>query len=64
MAVAAFTHFRGDLYRTLSRCGSGKELMEWGYPRDIELASDYGISRSVPMLAGDRFIDADSAAVR
>ena len=55
LAVAAFERFRGDLAGALSRCGSGKELLEGGFRCDVELASEYGVSSAVPMLAGDRF---------
>jgi 2-phosphosulfolactate phosphatase len=57
LAVAAFERFRGDLAGVLSRCGSGKELVESGFQRDVELASEYAVSSAVPMLAGDRFVN-------
>ena len=55
LAVAAFERFRGDLPGVLSRCGSGKELIERGFRADVELAAEFGVSRAVPMLAGGRF---------
>lgn len=57
LAVTAFEHFRGDLAGTLSLCGSGRELIERGFVCDVELAAEYGVSSSVPMLAGDRFVN-------
>jgi 2-phosphosulfolactate phosphatase len=57
LAVAAFERFRGDLRGTLLCCGSGKELVERGFRCDVELASEYGVSSAVPMLADDRFVD-------
>ena len=60
LAVAAFERFRGDLAGTVSRCGSGKELVEGGFRCDVELASEYAISSAVPMLTGDRFINGSS----
>jgi 2-phosphosulfolactate phosphatase len=57
LAIAAFERFRGALTRTLSCCGSGKELIARGFQCDVELASQYAISSAVPMLASDRFID-------
>lgn len=60
LAIAAFERFRGDLAGTLSRCGSGKELVESGFRCDIELASEYAVSSAVPMLAGDRFVNGSS----
>jgi 2-phosphosulfolactate phosphatase len=56
LAVAAFERFRGDLAGALSHCGSGQELIEHGFACDIELASEYGVSSSVPVLVGDRFV--------
>jgi len=59
-AVAAFEHARNDLNRMLSCCGSGKELIERGFQGDVELASEFAISPVVPVLVGDRFVDASS----
>ena len=58
LAGAAFERFRGDLTGALCRCGSGKELLDRGFQCDVELASEYGVSSAVPILAGDRFVDA------
>jgi 2-phosphosulfolactate phosphatase len=58
IAVATFLHFRQDLGRALSNCGSGKELRERGFALDVELAAEYDVSDVVPMLVRDRFIDA------
>jgi 2-phosphosulfolactate phosphatase len=60
LAVAAFERFRSDLAGTLSRCGSGQELIERGFACDVELAAEYGVSSTVPMLAGDRFVNGAS----
>jgi 2-phosphosulfolactate phosphatase len=57
LAVAAFERFRGDLAGALSGCGSGRELIERGFACDVELASEYGVSSAVPILAGDRFVN-------
>jgi 2-phosphosulfolactate phosphatase len=57
-AVAAFDRFRHSLPDVLLRCSSGKELVERGLARDVELAADYGASSTVPMLKEDRFVDA------
>jgi len=59
-AIAAFERFRDDLRSALSRCGSGKELAERGFHSDIELASQYAVSVAVPILVGDRFVNASS----
>ncbi len=57
-AVAAFERFRHSLHDVLFRCSSGKELVERGLARDVELAADYGVSSTVPILKEDRFVDA------
>jgi 2-phosphosulfolactate phosphatase len=57
LAIAAFEGFRSNLQATLACCGSGKELLERGFGRDVELAAAYAVSATVPMLAGDRFAD-------
>jgi 2-phosphosulfolactate phosphatase len=58
LAVAAFGRFRGELRAVLAACGSGKELIEWGFESEIDLAAEYAASAAVPMLSGDRFLDA------
>ncbi|MCU1336226.1 MAG: putative lipoprotein [Bryobacterales bacterium] len=57
LAVAVFDRFRGDLSGTLSRCSSGKELIERGFAEDIAMASDYSSSRAIPILQVDRFVN-------
>ena len=57
LAVAAFERFHGHLAGALSRCGSGTELVKRGFQCDLELASEYGVSSAVPVLAGDRFVN-------
>jgi 2-phosphosulfolactate phosphatase len=56
MAVAVFERFQSDLPGTLSRTGSGKELIERGFRGDVELAAQYGVSSAVPVLVTDRFV--------
>ncbi len=56
MAVAAFERFRRNLAEALCGCGSGRELIERGFRRDVELAAEYGASSTVPVLAGGQFI--------
>jgi 2-phosphosulfolactate phosphatase len=56
LAIAAFTRFRHDLGGALSRCGSGKELIERGFASDVELAAEYDVSRIAPRLEQGQFI--------
>ena len=56
LAIAAFTRFRHDLGGALSRCGSGKELIERGFASDVELAAEYDVSRVAPRLEQGQFV--------
>ncbi len=49
-AVAAFRAAKGDLHKYLSECGSGRELLEKGFPQDIECAAELDVSQVVPRL--------------
>jgi len=55
LAVAAFERFRLNLADALAECGSGRELIERGFARDVELAAEYSVSATAPFLSGDRF---------
>ena len=55
VAVAAFERFRNRLYEAIRDCVSGRELVERGFERDIELAADYAVSEAVPVFRADRF---------
>lgn len=57
-AVAAFERFRHNLPDALLRCTSGKELVERGFARDVEVAAEFGASATAPILREDRFMDA------
>ena len=51
IAVAAFGHARDHLDRILRDCVSGQELVEAGFPRDVELAAQFDASGAVPVYA-------------
>jgi 2-phosphosulfolactate phosphatase len=55
LAASSFARFRRTLRDALSRCGSGKELIQGGFTPDVELAAEYAVSSAAPVLAGDRF---------
>jgi 2-phosphosulfolactate phosphatase len=44
--------------KQIASCSSGRELIERGFQRDVELACALDVSRTVPLLDGDGFIDA------
>jgi 2-phosphosulfolactate phosphatase len=54
-AIAAFERLRHDLPGALARCGSGRELIERGFPEDIEIAGEYAASTAVPLLMDGRY---------
>jgi len=56
-ATAIFERFRGDLREVLMQCGSGRELIERGLARDVEIAAEYDVSGVAPILRDGRFID-------
>lgn len=55
LAVAAFERFRSSLEETISNCGSGRELAQRGFHRDLELASALNVSQAAPVFSADRF---------
>jgi 2-phosphosulfolactate phosphatase len=55
VAVAAFTSARADLQRYLRECISGRELIDLGYPDDVELAAELNSSSTSPILRGGAY---------
>jgi len=58
MAIAAFARFRLNISGALFGCGSGRELVQRGFARDVELAAEYAVSSTAPLLSHGQFIDA------
>lgn len=56
LAAACFAHFRTDLAGALRRSSSGKELIERGFGRDVELAAEFNVSSNVPRLVGRAWV--------
>jgi 2-phosphosulfolactate phosphatase len=56
LAAAAFHHFREGLLPALRESGSGMELMERGFGRDIEIAAELDVSSNVPRLVDRAFV--------
>lgn len=54
-AATVFTAARASLAATLAACSSGREMLERGFARDVELASQYDVSDVVPLLRDGRF---------
>ena len=59
-AQAAVDVYRGagpDLAERVRHCSSGVELIEMGYEKDVVLASELDVRRSVPMLIDSAYIN-------
>ena len=57
LAVAAFMGFSNDLLCRLKECGSGKELIERGFERDVDLAGELDSSNCAPVLVEGAYIN-------
>jgi len=57
-AIAAFERFQNNLHDALLRSTSGKELATRGFACDVEVAAEYAVSATVPVMQDDRFVDA------
>jgi len=55
LAAACFERFRADMDGALRQCSSGKELIERGFGRDVDLAAESDVSANVPRLLGRAF---------
>jgi 2-phosphosulfolactate phosphatase len=58
VARLGFDAVASDIAEQLRACASGRELIDKGYPEDVEIAAESDHSRSVPILQGNRFIEA------
>jgi 2-phosphosulfolactate phosphatase len=56
-AASTFTGCKADITTLVRDCFSGRELAEWGYGRDVELACQLNVSRCVPRLIDGAFVD-------
>ncbi len=54
-AAASFERLRLSIHDTLATCASGRELIERGYPDDIDFASEVDADAVVPLLTGNAF---------
>lgn len=57
-AVAAWQSARPKLREQLRACPSGQELIERGFPRDVDLAGEVNVSSCVPILREGAYIGA------
>lgn len=54
-AIAAFRELQADIPQALRGCMSGRELIERGYPGDVDIAAELDSSSTVPMYDGEAF---------
>lgn len=57
-AIAAFQNARDQLQEQLLACASGRELVEIGYQRDVEIAAALNASSTAPRLQNGAFTHA------
>nr|WP_276322266.1 2-phosphosulfolactate phosphatase [Cohnella luojiensis] len=50
IAVSAFRHAELDIQTILMECSSGRELIEKGFPQDVNIASELNVSQVVPVF--------------
>jgi 2-phosphosulfolactate phosphatase len=55
-ALAIYQSRQANLLDTVRSCSSGKELVERGFSKDIDLACDFNISDRVPVFKNDHYI--------
>jgi 2-phosphosulfolactate phosphatase len=55
LAAAAYRHIAVGAREALFGCASGRELVGFGYPQDVEIAAEVDTSDVVPVLAGEGF---------
>lgn len=63
MAMNTFDSAQNRIHETLSRCGSGKELIGRGFAEDVRLASQLNASNAMPELVGGRYMNQNLSGV-
>ncbi len=56
LAAAAYDAVRADLAAALPASASGRELVEAGFARDVEIATAVDVTAVVPVLRGEAFV--------
>jgi 2-phosphosulfolactate phosphatase len=63
-AVAAFQSVARKLPEVLPTCASGRELVERGFPEDVQLAAELDADAVAPELVEEAFVDAGAPGRR
>ncbi|HMS34026.1 MAG TPA: 2-phosphosulfolactate phosphatase [Ignavibacteria bacterium] len=56
-ALAVYKSIETELKEQIEKCVSGKELIERGFGKDIDLASDFNVSSCVPGMINGAYVD-------
>ena len=57
LAAAAYRDVCHHLKRRLKECGSGRELINRGFTKDVDLAAEFNVSKCVPKLVNGAYTD-------
>lgn len=55
-AVATYRSVQSNVLDSIRNCSSGKELIEKGFERDVELAAEINVSNCVPKLLNNAYV--------
>ncbi|MEV4755340.1 2-phosphosulfolactate phosphatase [Micromonospora sp. NPDC049559] len=59
VAAASYRQVAARVGEALRDCASGRELIQYGYPEDVDIAAEVASSTRVPVLDGERFRPVD-----
>jgi len=57
-AIAVYKELRANVFTEIKNCSSGKELIERGFEKDIQLACEINISENIPLFTDGAYIAA------
>jgi 2-phosphosulfolactate phosphatase len=57
IAQTAFDNVSSNLAQAIFPCASGKELIQRGFQTDVEIAVQFDVSQSAPLLQNGAYID-------
>jgi len=55
-ALAVYNELKANVFTQIRNCTSGKELLERGFEKDIQLACDFNSSENVPLFVDGAYI--------
>jgi 2-phosphosulfolactate phosphatase len=57
LAIESYRGVQSSLKQLIKQCGSGQELIERGFGRDVDLALEVDVSHCIPTLLNGTYID-------